>query len=119
MPISPHNGDGKRALATGPGTFLFNGDLFHFDFAVTTAGLGYPGPIGKLVDGPDYGIVAAGTDISNDGLSQVGPRVDTSATFNISGFTGFTIDDISDTNFFFSWARSRTCCRTTTSCPPG
>ncbi len=96
-------GSGKWALATGPSQFLFNGEIFNFDFAITTAGLGYPSGIGALVDGPDYGIVAAGTDLSNDGLSQVGPRVDTTATFVISGFTGLTTDDISATDFFFSW----------------
>jgi hypothetical protein len=60
---------------------------------------------GGLVDGPDYGIVAVTGDIvygNRDGLSEKPPRVDTSATFVISGWGGLIPEDyITDVTFWW------------------
>lgn len=86
---------GKWQLKGYPGgTFPDNslGQSFPFEYGLST--VGDTGLFnGNVVGGDDYGIVAAGTDLSQDGLPGV-PWVDGSAVFTLSGFTNLSLEDI-------------------------
>ena len=70
-----------------------------FEYGITTTGgpTGWFGDaVGNFVDGPDYAMVAVTADAMNllsDGLNNKKPRVDTSATFVITGWGALDPDD--------------------------
>jgi len=97
-----NKGDGTWEFVGHPGSTFGvneNGVNFPYEYGLSTAGDG--GLFnGDLIDGPDYHIVAAGTDLNLDGLKNF-PAVDTSATFVISGYSGLTEANIRNVAFSF------------------
>ncbi len=64
----------------GPPDYYQPNDFSAYSYGLSTAGIG----IFSNVDGEDYGIVAAGTDLSLDGLPNKPPKIDQTAIFYIA-----------------------------------
>lgn len=86
--------DGTWQLSNGPFGTANSGDSYSaYDYGIATVGMGLTGFSGAAVNGDDYGIFASGSDLTQDGLPQTVPVIDTSAVFWIlrpSEFTSYS-----------------------------
>ena len=93
--------DGTWILANGPfGSSKIGVDYSAYDFAITTVGNSTVGTgNGNNVDGDNYGIAAAGSDLTQDGLPQATPVIDTTVTLWILKPADFNLSLIQGVSF--------------------
>ena len=77
--------DGTYQLSNGPfGIANSGGNYSAFGYGIATVGMGLTGFSGNAVNGDDYGIFAAGSNVDSGGLGAARPIIDTNAMFWIA-----------------------------------